>query len=471
MSVCAKKTIIVVHFLYESEDPLHVTNKFCHMDKIPFDYELVYIPVKDFQKDNLKRIAEIVQASLNFCTAVLIKVVKKNLFPLIFFLKLMGEKMYRTILYVEQSHRSNEGFISSSFLKINNPEILKIYNIMDCQNQKVDFEVQEKHDKQFDYKLLCFAEGSLENDLKNPKLECQSWFKHYMNKAFHCVSGRLLQLSGTCYLNSVINGLFLSKGIQLLLKDIYTKEADKDFVEIDQLSCPVEQTKSSKKYILNLVDKILFNKQKIKGKFDIMINAAKSNFSGIGGFPFFTLLQILLSLQIQFVVKVPPFSNVYVLPDDRDYDKFKSLDTMKYLKSFPDKNPSGADIIIDYQPVEVYLTQNHLQKKTVDLFTTAPIKKKFNYIDYKLQFAIIKIFFLDVTHAVTGVFCNKKPAIFDSNNIIYDVDWTHFEPNVINFQNNLSEKLFHTYKTEPVKIIREAAIYMRESKITELKEI
>ena len=78
---------------------------------------------------------------------------------------------------------------------------------------------------------------------------------------------------------------------------------------------------------------------------------------------------------------------------------------------------------------------------------------------------------MDVTHAVTGVFCNKKPAIFDSNNIIYDVDWTHFEPNVINFQNNLSEKLFHTYKTEPVKIIREATIYMRESKITELKEI
>lgn len=350
--------------------------------------------------------------------------------------------------------------------------------------------------KEFDHTFLYLAENTIQKDAENHTLECQSWFKHYMNKAFDCVSGRLIQLSGTCFLNSVINGLFLSRGIRHLLKQIYDEEPNKDFVPLQELSCPVEQTKSSKKYILNLIDTLIIKKQTMQGKFDILKSAAQENYymTEKGGFNFFTLLEILFSLNISFLLKLPDYFKVYDFDNvnQSNYTQFNTLvkpskeinvkhfaksglDEYNYFKTFvlQQTKLSETDLIIDWQPVAVSLSAQHQQFILPEAMTTAEKFKKFENVEFVLQFALINIEFEFSNHGVVGIFCNKKPVIFDSNNHFYDVDWTRFTPGIVNPDHFLEKQLTLIYEEKhgkPLKIKREYTIYMRKNKILELQK-
>lgn len=475
---CSKKVILVLHILSDDDQPLKVTKKYCDVYNQNLEYELIYISVSD---DDLESVRTVIEESFGFCTNVLIRILGLNE-QIESFLESLKSKMFQTALYSE----SFEG-IPNNFFDINNPEILKIYNLIENE-QSSDFKKIVKNNVSY----LSVPENTFQKDFKNNTLECQSWFKHFIYKAFNCVSGRLLQLSGTCYLNTAINGLFLSKGLQLLLKNIYSKETEKDFVPLSSLSCPVEQTKSSKKYIMNLIYNILINKEKVQDtSSDVLIQASKHIFSsyesGEGGNSMLAFVQILLSLQIPFVLKLPHsytyhnfFSplqinnspEMFVHPEHIDKTLYKKIGFRNYFQQLPQTTKiSQADIIIDLQEIRVEFSNcRTLMFPLEDAFLST--EKEFDNIPFVIQFAFIAIDFeKGPGHAVVGIFCDQKQRIFDSNNNFYDVDWKYFTKENINRDHILRDKLRDIYGIPPTSITREAVVYLRKEKFEELYEL
>lgn len=68
----------------------------------------------------------------------------------------------------------------------------------------------------------------------NEKITNQWWFKWYFAIP-PCASGRLTQSSGTCWLNSIFNTLFLVPEIAVLIKNKYNDLSDKKKTEIEQI--------------------------------------------------------------------------------------------------------------------------------------------------------------------------------------------------------------------------------------------
>ena len=109
-------------------------------------------------------------------------------------------------------------FIDSDNQIVNNiPEYLNHYNVtgVTCLN------IQVRDDgfiKTYLYgnDILLFVP---EHIYRQPavSLVCSWWFEYYVGKIFSCGTGRLVQYSGTCYLNAAVNGIILSENVSSMV--------------------------------------------------------------------------------------------------------------------------------------------------------------------------------------------------------------------------------------------------------------
>ena len=95
------------------------------------------------------------------------------------------------------------------------------------------------------------------------KLVDQWWFKWYFSVP-PCLSNRLMQATGTCWMNSIINSLFFVPKIEELLKNEYAKLDNKSIINnitLTQIGCTTCKY-DLKTLLFSLVNNLLINKKK-----------------------------------------------------------------------------------------------------------------------------------------------------------------------------------------------------------------
>lgn len=235
-----------------------------------------------------------------------------------------------------------------------------------------------------------------------PELNCNEWFRYAINRIGGCMQGRLMQFTGTCYLNAVVNGFILGDRIRTL---IFTKlttlnEVELNYIKSDPMICYNEP--KNELYFLQLFYNALC-KNTIRGQGDIISQYSKLYDGDNGGEPSHTLKKILLWLFGE--------SNEIYYYSDTSYqaDSFSQERSTMHVKFLKGNTHSIPKIV-----------------------------KHSNGTQYELEFAIVTITFHDEdgefskwynakveSHAVCGVMCNGNYTIYDSNNKIFNMDWTN----------------------------------------------
>lgn len=294
------------------------------------------------------------------------------------------------------------------------------------------------HSEKFDnFRVLKYI-----RDEENDKLTCQSWFKYLLGKFSSC-SGYLLQISGTCYMNAILNGFFLTQGCRLLLKEAFNRFPTKFLKELKDFSsetCPYGKQITSQKYILKLIYHFLCKEEKLKlsdtYKQDLFKQASGSFFSshndpskkeefGQGGssYKFFISIADALDISWKFI---------------HDLDYYESKTPLPKL-------PKDTEL----------LYVNEIQKKISKKITI----DNNNYI---LQFGDITLEFEGgEKHAVVGLLCNNVPVIFDSNGYLDFCNWLNAEGTEI-------YEIFEKGYSSKIKSIEISPVYLREKKLNKL---
>ena len=270
---------------------------------------------------------------------------------------------------------------------------------------------------------------------ENSRLTCQPWFQKFISTVFGCGKGRLIQISGTCYLNSVINSILLTRRfknivIEAMLRFMeknpkLSKEIERPFE--DEKACPLLSEKTNTLrllYIFRAVYSILKQKRISNRAGDLLLEASKRYFSvktthffrpsiqgtWEGGFDFFVMYTFLLNSGINFCILTD--LGVYMPPKLIEKDiqllrmaRWSKLDVFDYSNMIEAKDLTDVDVLITLG---------------INSFPQVP--------GYKLETAGFSIIFANGgSHAVCGFTCGDTYKMFDSNNFIYDIDWRYLD--------------------------------------------
>lgn len=117
-----------------------------------------------------------------------------------------------------------------------------------------------------DYEVLEVSKLLLNENYVN--LNCQWWFSYLINVFAGCGKGRFMQISGTCYLNSIVNGIILSprlgKMMLMYMNEKIKSEGTefKEFLEKDITTC-YRRGIVEKNYFYQLLYNVFCKKTKI----------------------------------------------------------------------------------------------------------------------------------------------------------------------------------------------------------------
>lgn len=202
-----------------------------------------------------------------------------------------------------------------------------------------------------DDKTLLYVPPKYYN-INPPQFECKWWFKYYIDKAFDCGKGRLMQYTGTCYLNSAINGIILSDTAHRIALMYMNKELQSNpllLSEIKQdimgLSCLVSKRSTPVSILYRILynifckhDKVLtLDKRHGEIPKDIIIKSSQQFFStinnpsdkeyGEGGFGEHVLYTLFFEMKSNFIVNFNSklYNPLVSLPANRFFDDIDRL--------------------------------------------------------------------------------------------------------------------------------------------------
>lgn len=291
-------------------------------------------------------------------------------------------------LYAEQNHLENVRY--KRFLNVLRSEerVLKVIGTF-------------KRLIREDYEILIFPDKNMFENMDT--LRCQWWFNYLIVLFSECGKGRLLQLSGTCYLNAIINGIILSPRLRKMMLmylnnkfESSDKEQLSEFLKKDILAC-LDFEKP--KYFYKLLYDIFCKKTKIteflsskNAETDILIEYSKyfsPETSGQGG----------------------SFRNTfYKLLDDCTDDK-----KIYFRKGDDIKTKDSKDIFVIEGHEE---TNNFISRKDFSNVEFAYISVQGKYISGPRQGE-------RAGHGMCGFICNKIFYIYDSaTNMFFLINWT-----------------------------------------------
>uniref|UniRef100_A0A6C0KUV9 Uncharacterized protein n=1 Tax=viral metagenome TaxID=1070528 RepID=A0A6C0KUV9_9ZZZZ len=293
--------------------------------------------------------------------------------------------------------------------------------------------------------------------LKN-NLTCQPWFKTYLSNLYSCGKGRLIQKSGTCYLNSVLNGFILSdklKAIVIRSMEEFVAENPLSIKYITSklenvLVCPnifggvgYQRLMYLFRMIYNMVCKNERPFDRALEQEDVLIEASRELFSqkiplgqnptrftrsswqktllgerlvkGVGGDPnlVFQTLAFDLGLSIVQCRFLPLAEKKF------SFSKIQSPTRVEELET--DYVSKDVDIIIFQTNNSIYENdiKLNLEKMFYPEFTCEICLLSFYYMNPKTQQS-----FGGPGHGVLGFKCEEVPKIYDSStNIIFEANW------------------------------------------------
>ena len=286
------------------------------------------------------------------------------------------------------------------------------------------------------------------------RLTCQNWFRKFLNNLDHCGKGRLLQFTGTCYLNAIVNGFTLSRWLKRLVifqmnRYIHENPESKTYIKLPLTNLSVCPSGSSLQYdsILKYFYRLVYNISCLGNKplqtfENLMVHASKElfspNLSGENGYPTFGLFAYLLATNTNFalLLHVGQEKNKFGIVVRNIYQLYKPKSKeIKILKSWP------VFDIHDFKMVDIHTATEF----DIIIFIENPRgrlgddnKKKYNskeiisligehFVPEIANIGIdLEIEEEDLPHAICGFFCDGIPKIYDSaHNIILEVDWTN----------------------------------------------
>jgi len=368
---------------------LKFTQEFCGTDQ-PIDYELVYLPVAKITPDVYTTFLETMEDICN--EAIIYFDVRKSqsIDKLTTFLK--NIKDFNTTTLFLNTRDDMNAIVTNSFIKQYAISGLKILNIVSRSYLSRVVKCSDCYDyKRYtinDVDYLTVKDDEIFGGAEN--LECTWWFQYFINKAFGCGAGRLIQLSGTCYLNAVINGIILSQDF----RNIFITYMKRQLAESPKLHSYVKQDLSSLEcmrgylselaYIYRIVYNIVCKKTSLKPKHDIFTKVSKKYFSsnykpqdklyGEGGSPKYVLYDILSKTGIKFLV----YSNkLFSIPNRKhDIQKLRNSTSKQYFNSLLTQD-------IDSKDFDVILYMN------IKIDEKIEEKLSFNGNEFDLDFCII----------------------------------------------------------------------------------
>lgn len=314
----------------------------------------------------------------------------------------------------------------------------------------------------FTYKYV--KKVKVAQDVDKNRLTCQPWFRRYLDRLNRCGKGRLLQYTGTCYLNTAINMITLSFWFKRLvvsqMNDYIERHPDsKRYIKsplADMFVCPnVYATKfdPSLRYFYRFVYNLSCLKNRpVNREEDIMIQGSRELFSstpithylrsvkpgnerkvgkGEGGWASFAMLNYLLGSRTNFAIlyynKDLHSNGLEFFSEDQrtQYSLYKpNLDDLSKKITQHDPLLKNFDSL---EKVDLKLSN------TFDIIVYANIKHSYypkqivNVLNNNFEAEVADLlieWYNGEVHSVCGFACDGIPKVYDSAiNVISEVDW------------------------------------------------
>ena len=236
----------------------------------------------------------------------------------------------------------------------------------------------------------------------NQDLLCQPWFQWYLERAFTCASGRLLQFTGTCWMNTVLNALILSKlgsyMVSVLMPILFPNFKRKFAKPLS--GCPLGHFMNDPSFIFHMLYQTKCFKQSFYkevnfvGEFSkqhaIREHGSSPTTAGQGGWPADAFIEIIKSINSMM--------------DDESL-KITTKTINRYNRDLYSRDTTNTPKII-YQSFSE-IEDNNIPKHYTEAFA----------------FLIYHETATDKGHAVCGFICDGEKAIFDSNGYFTFTNW------------------------------------------------
>lgn len=468
-----ERVIFVVDFLDYDSEPFISDKKYCKFEtrsSLEFEYNIVYIPIP-YDDINLDIINAYTSQFFNTCNTMVIyfrqlrSILEKfktvfnfsgHLVKLQKFLDFMKLFPIPRTLFLETRDTLGEfdGFVlpSDGFTRV-----LNIKPIGFVPNQLTH---KEHREEQYGVEYYLVKK----NYIGTPRrLSCATWFKRFITTAFECGKGRLFQRSGTCYMTSVFNMIFLGENIKHIFisaVNAYVKHHPELKPEIikplaDVAFCPLLSDDRSKVlYIARFIYDIVCRKTHVKSYEDLFFEGSKEYFSenmnpavpevyGKGGVPTTVIYQLMMWLGIDFKVSDgTQFYNPVVIDN-------KVLRSTRVTELWLSKLPRLDNTIeaLNTDCILVSPARHGAPLKTVHSVYNNMTIESAGFVPEvcNIIFTLEKVDKPTEGHSIMGFKCNGIYKAYDSGiNQIFDCNWY----NDVNALYLLMEELFEVWNTE-----------------------
>lgn len=326
------------------------------------------------------------------------------------------------------------------------------------------------------------------------ELICVWWFQYYVGKVFGCGKGRLTQQEGTCYINSVVNGIILSKDLSsmvlMYMNMAISSDRTNTLLDLIKIGASPDKCPTSSGEILFLF-RIMYSiyckdiphtrkrgfPRQQQGTDVLDYFTPGEDFyaytgprtDGLykkGGNPLIVIYKMLNSMRVKFAVNAMVAG--FFMPQVYDVEPKNIFDFLDFIRTLMpvDQPLSGYDVILrissgsfKFEPILPNI------EKTI----TVPDGTIFD-----LQYCVFSIYGPDDTsirHSIVGYFCNGQPQTYDSaTNSVNFLDWTKLNtPEVL----DAVSKDYFAYRPiyqAPFPVIRlviNFCVYLNRTKIPE----
>ena len=437
------KTIYLFHFKTAEQPDFDVQDKvYCKDYGQPYPYTIVYHTISDKisnegfvkLKDEVTRIYKL-DPKLNqmlFYTEIYsdpaVDMTKKIM---------LGEsqcrEFIRLLMYLKKYIENSVVFLYPNKLcalpydtfEKNDIRVKKFLNIMSDSRGK-GMKILERGGALYPYKFFLGKQDK--------KLICNEWFIYFSDTAFGCIKNRLIQMSGTCYLNAILNGIILSPlarnaALQSMKKEDaaeYSKPLNLDICE-----------KKDSKYLFRLLYNIVCSKVPLHKSVyhkDIIIEFSKlysPRPTGEGGNTTKTMTRILDLIDINHII----------LGYGRRSHAFPTVSMV-------------PDVIIRHGNGDFLFVE--AGGKVND---TVPFEGEW----FDLEFSTINVQCAKTNegHSLVGIKCEGNYIIFDSNDGVLNIDWRKLGDKEVT--NILIDYFRTTYNCDDIIAILMWPVYIRQS--------
>lgn len=486
-----RRTILVLDFLGFDQKPLKQDYNFCDITyRSKIKYYLHYIPVSRAETSiDILSLSSILNSR---CNALLIHIdVRYNDATGkeandIFLLKkiIMMVNKYLSgyeipiVVYNFYNEEDDDGIINRKmFPDITDIRVLNVervaYEHTIVDKDGAEYIAFNRFDK-YDNTILAISESD--------RLSCQWWFKRFFNTVFECGKGRLIQLSGTCYLTTAFNMIILGDYTKRIIisalnyssvlfdaKDIkYIKEKTNNRSAVCVDIFKVKEPKERIKYYSKILYNTICGSKHVRTSIDIFKDISQSYFSSNfeepditkreGGNSRVALYRILTDLGINFLIcdYKGTFYQPYSKKSEKLYEQIRyESDPIILLENLAtttiSEQPHPPDIIL-------YIETDYKTFPKIEGFDleTVSISIKGTNPNPLNPTEVVKS-----VHVITGFICDGYYKLYDSNNLIYNCDWT--DPLQL-YSNEYISSMLLKYNWTVTKMYISSAIYINANK-------